>query len=70
MRIPFPGVKDPDCFKQQQEEIHASQTGWFAPGLAAEMEKLRLCGATARCLRGGADPVPADEELNLGYNPI
>ena len=47
----FSGVKDPDCFKQQQEEIHASQTGWFAPGLAAEMEKLRLCGATARCGR-------------------
>jgi NAD(P)H dehydrogenase (quinone) len=39
----FSGVKDPGCFKQQQEEIHASQTGGFAPGLAAEMEKLRRC---------------------------
>jgi NAD(P)H dehydrogenase (quinone) len=41
----FLGVKDADYFKQQAEEIHASQTGSFAPDVLAEIEKLEWCDA-------------------------
>ncbi len=36
----FTRAKDPDYYKQQVEEDHATETGGFAPDLAAEMAKL------------------------------
>jgi NAD(P)H dehydrogenase (quinone) len=39
----FTAVKDPDFFKQQIEEMHATDTGGFAPDLEAELRKLEAC---------------------------
>lgn len=39
----FTGQKNPDYFKQQIEEMHASETGSFAPDLEAEIEKVEWC---------------------------
>ena len=39
----FTGRKEPAHFKQQLEELHAVESGGFAPEIAAEMEKLRWC---------------------------
>ncbi len=39
----FTTVKDQDYFKQQIEEIHATETKGFSAGLEAEMEKLEWC---------------------------
>jgi NAD(P)H dehydrogenase (quinone) len=36
----FSSVQDPAYLKQQQEELHASEIGGFAPDILAEMEKL------------------------------
>lgn len=41
----FTTVKDPDCFRQQSEEVHAAEVGGFAPEIKAEMEKLLWCDA-------------------------
>lgn len=41
----FTTVKDPGYLKQQQEELHATESGGFAPDVAAEMEKLFACDA-------------------------
>jgi NAD(P)H dehydrogenase (quinone) len=41
----FTTTKDPEYFKQQIEEMHATETGGFAPDLAAEMDKLDWCDA-------------------------
>jgi putative NADPH-quinone reductase len=39
----FTTVKDPDYFKQQIEEMHATETGGFAAEIEAEMEKIEWC---------------------------
>jgi NAD(P)H dehydrogenase (quinone) len=39
----FTTAKDPDFFKQQIEEMHATDTGGFAPDLEAELRKLEAC---------------------------
>jgi NAD(P)H dehydrogenase (quinone) len=39
----FTTAKDPDFFKQQIEEVHATDTGGFAPDLEAELRKLEAC---------------------------
>lgn len=39
----FTSVKDPDYFKQQIEEMHATEVDGFAPDVAAEIEKLFWC---------------------------
>ena len=39
----FTTVKDQDYFKQQIEEMHATETKGFSAGLEAEMEKLEWC---------------------------
>jgi NAD(P)H dehydrogenase (quinone) len=36
-------VKDASLYKQQVEELHATQTNGFAPDIKAEMEKLDWC---------------------------
>ena len=36
----FAGVKNPDYFKQQVEEDHATETGGFAPDVEAEIAKM------------------------------
>ena len=41
----FTTVKDPAFFKQQLEELHASQNGGFSPDVLAEIEKLEWCDA-------------------------
>ena len=42
-RANFLAAKDPDYFKPQIEEIHASETDGFAPVLAEELDKLAWC---------------------------
>jgi NAD(P)H dehydrogenase (quinone) len=42
----FTTIKDPDFFKPQAEEIHASQVGGFAPDLEAELQKIEWCDLT------------------------
>jgi len=39
----FTTVKDPDYFKQQLEELHATEVAGFAPDLNAEMAKVEWC---------------------------
>ncbi len=39
----FTTVKDPDYYKQQQEELHATDHDGFAPDIQAEMDKLAWC---------------------------
>ncbi len=39
----FTTVKDPDTYKQQVEELHATGAGGFAPDLEEEMAKLEWC---------------------------
>jgi NAD(P)H dehydrogenase (quinone) len=39
----FTTIKDPAYFKPQVEEIHASESGGFAPDLEAEMRKVEDC---------------------------
>jgi NAD(P)H dehydrogenase (quinone) len=39
----FTSVKNPDFFKQQIEEMHATEVGGFAPDLEAELRKLEAC---------------------------
>jgi len=39
----FTTVKDPDYFKQQIEEMHATEAGGFAPVLEAELRKVEAC---------------------------
>lgn len=41
----FVTTKDPDHFRQQTEEIHASEHDGFAPDVQAEMDKLFWCDA-------------------------
>ena len=41
----FTTIKDRDYFKQQVEEMHATEMHGFAPDIAAEMEKLDWCAA-------------------------
>ena len=41
----FTTVKAPACFKQQVEELHASEANGFALEIAAEMAKLEGCNA-------------------------
>lgn len=41
----FTTTKDADYFKQQIEEMHATQSGGFASDIAAEMQKLAWCDA-------------------------
>jgi NAD(P)H dehydrogenase (quinone) len=41
----FTTVKDPDTYKQQLEELHATEVSGFAPDLTAEMDKLQWCDA-------------------------
>ncbi|GIM45425.1 NAD(P)H dehydrogenase [Collibacillus ludicampi] len=40
-REDFVELSNPEFFKYQLEQIHASQNGLFSPDIAAEMEKLR-----------------------------
>lgn len=42
-RSNFTSVKDPDCFKQQIEELHATEQGGFSAELVTEMEKIEGC---------------------------
>jgi len=42
-RSSFTTVKDPDYFKPQQEEMHASASNGFAPLIEAEIRKLEWC---------------------------
>jgi NAD(P)H dehydrogenase (quinone) len=39
----FTSVKDADYFKQQVEELHATEVGGFAPDLEAEIRKVEWC---------------------------
>ena len=39
----FTTVKNPDFFKQQIEEMHATEAGGFAPDVEAELRKLEAC---------------------------
>lgn len=39
----FTSIKNPDYYRQQTEEAHASQINGFAPEIAAELEKLEWC---------------------------
>jgi NAD(P)H dehydrogenase (quinone) len=39
----FTGANDPDFLKLQLEEMHATETGTFAPEVEAEIEKLEWC---------------------------
>ena len=39
----FTSEKDPQYFKQQIEEMYASETGGFSPDLLTEMEKVEWC---------------------------
>jgi NAD(P)H dehydrogenase (quinone) len=39
----FTTVKDPDYFKQQAEEMHATDNDGFAPEIESEMQKLEWC---------------------------
>ena len=39
----FTTVKNPDFFKQQIEEMHANESGGFAPDVEAELRKLEVC---------------------------
>ena len=39
----FTSVKNPDFFKQQIEEMHATEVGGFAPDLEAELRKMEAC---------------------------
>lgn len=39
----FTSQKNPDYFKQQIEEMHATEVNGFAPDIQAEMEKLEWC---------------------------
>lgn len=39
----FVTVKDPDFYKQQQEEMHATEIDGFAEDIKAELEKLDWC---------------------------
>ncbi|MEK9660564.1 MAG: NAD(P)H-dependent oxidoreductase [Alphaproteobacteria bacterium] len=39
----FTSEWDPDYYKQQAEEMHASQTGGFAPDIEAELRKVEAC---------------------------
>jgi NAD(P)H dehydrogenase (quinone) len=39
----FTSIKDPDFFKPQIEEIHATEVGGFAPDLENELQKLEWC---------------------------
>ena len=39
----FTSVKNPDFFKQQIEEMHATEVSGFAPGVEAELRKLEAC---------------------------
>jgi NAD(P)H dehydrogenase (quinone) len=41
----FTSVKIPDYFKQQQEEMHATEVNGFAPDVEAEIQKLEQCDA-------------------------
>jgi NAD(P)H dehydrogenase (quinone) len=42
-RANFTSVKDPDYFKPQIEEMHATEVGGFSPTLEVEMRKLEAC---------------------------
>jgi NAD(P)H dehydrogenase (quinone) len=39
----FTTVKKPDFFKQQIEEMHATEVGGFAPDVEAELRKMEAC---------------------------
>jgi NAD(P)H dehydrogenase (quinone) len=39
----FTTVKDPDTFKQQIEEMHATEANGFAPDIEAEIRKIESC---------------------------
>jgi NAD(P)H dehydrogenase (quinone) len=39
----FTSTKDPDYFKQQIEEMHATEVGGFAPDIEAELKKMEAC---------------------------
>jgi NAD(P)H dehydrogenase (quinone) len=39
----FVTVKNPDFFKQQIEEMHATEVGGFAPDVEAELRKMEAC---------------------------
>lgn len=39
----FTTVKNPDCFKQQIEEMHATEVGGFAPDLETELRRMETC---------------------------
>lgn len=39
----FTTVKDPKFFKQQIEEMHATEAGGFAPDVEAELQKVEWC---------------------------
>ena len=39
----FTTVKDPNYFKQQIEEMHATETNGFSPAIESEMEKIEWC---------------------------
>jgi NAD(P)H dehydrogenase (quinone) len=39
----FTTIKDPDFFKPQAEELHASEVGGFAADLEAELRKIEWC---------------------------
>lgn len=42
-RANFTSVHDPDYFKPQLEELHATEAGGFAPDIEAELAKLEAC---------------------------
>lgn len=53
----FTTVKDPGYFKQQIEELHATEHGGFSPELDAEMRKLEAYAARLLAI---ADEAPIE----------
>jgi NAD(P)H dehydrogenase (quinone) len=41
----FTSISNPDFFKQQAEELHASETNDFSRDIVSEIEKLEWCDA-------------------------
>ena len=39
----YTSVKDPDTFKPQIEDMHATESGGFAPDIEAEIRKIEWC---------------------------
>ncbi len=46
----FTTVRNPEFFKQQVDEMHATEMGGFAPDVDAELRKMETASSPAGCL--------------------